>query len=86
MSRDKIWEYIMTIRENVQIELKPLEEGHEEALIRQRKIVTAFEKKLFNEVSNDKDIELFIQSAINCALGEYPFEDLIALYDSIKDN
>lgn len=86
MNRDKIWEYIMAIRENVQIELRPLEEGHEVALIKQRKIVTSFEKKLFNTVQNDKNIELFIQSAIDCALGEYPYEDLISLYDNIKDN
>ncbi|HIS28555.1 MAG TPA: YnfE family protein [Candidatus Avamphibacillus intestinigallinarum] len=86
MNRDRIWEYVMTIRENIKLELTPYEESHEQELIKHRKIVTTFEKKLLNAVASDDDIQLFIKSAIDCAVGEYPFEDLVSLYEHIKDD
>src|SRR5699024_7335940 len=86
LEKDQNWEYVVTMRENIKLVLTPYEESQEEELIKHRKIITTFEKKLLNVVENDDDIQLFIKSAIDCAVGEYQFEDLVSLYEHIKDD
>ena len=82
--RDEIWAYVMAIRDNLKVQLRPPKEGRKEALQHQRKVVVSFEKKLFKDIEDDHDLEVFIQSSINCAIGDYEFEDLLFLYETLK--
>ena len=86
MEKEQIWEYIMAIRNNVLMTIEPPENGKKEAMLEQRRIVIAFEKKLLQEIEQDSDFESFIKNAIDCALGEYPYEDLLMLYKQITAN
>lgn len=84
MDRNEIWNYVMAIRDNVIVTLDPPKEGKKEALMEQRKTVVSFEKKMLMDIESDADFQYFIKCSIDCALGEYPFEDLVALYDTLS--
>jgi len=76
----------MAIRNNVLMTIEPPEDGKKEAMLEQRRTVIAFEKKLLQEIEKDEDFEVFIKHAIDCALGEYPYEDLLLLYRTISSS
>ncbi|WLV25862.1 YnfE family protein [Aciduricibacillus chroicocephali] len=86
MERDQIWDYVMAIRNNVIRSMDPPSDERKEAMLAQRKTVMAFEKQLLKEIDKDEDFESFIKLAIDCALGEYPFDDLVTFYNRICKN
>ena len=83
MEREQVWNYVMAIRNNVIRSMDPPSDERKEAMLAQRKTVMAFEKQLLKEIDKDEDFEDFIKLAIDCALGEFTFEDLISFYRRI---
>lgn len=83
LTRDDIWTYIMAIRDNVLVTIDPPEDL-KQVVDEQRAVVIKTEKKLLNNIPTNHDFEVFVQSAINCAIGEYEFEDLVYLYETLK--
>lgn len=83
MEREQIWDYVMAVRNNVIMSMDPASDERKEAMLGQRRTVMAFEKQLLKEIKDDKDFEGFIQLAIDCAFGEFSFEDLLAYYKRI---
>ena len=83
MEKEQIWDYVMAVRNNVIMSMDPASDERKEAMLGQRRTVMTFEKKLLKEINDDKDFEGFIQLAIDCAFGEFSFEDLFAYYKRI---
>jgi len=83
VEREQIWDYVMAVRNNVIMSMDPASDERKEAMLGQRRTVMAFEKQLLKEIKDDKDFEGFIQLAIDCAFGEFSFEDLLAYYKRI---
>lgn len=84
MTRDDIWTYVMAIRENLKVQLEPPQDNLREIVAEQRAIVVKTEKEFLKEIPDNNDFEVLVQSSINCAFGEYEFEDLIFLYETLK--
>lgn len=83
LTKEEILLYVNTIVENLKSNYSETYKSTEVDLKDQRKIVVNFEKKLLNEMT-DQHFNRFIEMAINCAFGEFPFEDLIILYETTK--
>lgn len=84
MTRDDIWDYVMAIRDNLKVQLKPPKDNLKEIVAQQRSVVVKTEKALLKQIPDNHDFETFVQSSINCAFGEYEFEDLVFLYETLK--
>lgn len=84
MDREQIWDYVMAIRNNVIRSMDPPSDERKADMLAQRKIVMTSEKRLLMELENDQDFEKFIQLSIDCAFGEFAFEDLMTYYNHIS--
>jgi hypothetical protein len=73
--------YVETIRENIETENKPDYKGKDQDIEKQKEKIGHYEKEILKQI---KDLDKFVDAAVDCATGDISFEELTELYQRLS--